>query len=143
MNSVLLIAEQPLITEIFTAMLSPAFTVLSAETEEKGQQILRENSRDIVAVLMELPLARKNGFALSESLKDLHEFSPIPMIAISDELPQPQDMDCIEHGFFDLIARTHLRNWSISASATLYTQKTPSPSHRSKKCSRNSPPASS
>ena len=103
MNAILLIAEQAEITETFTAMLSPVFNVLSADTEEKGQQMLKENGRDIVAVLIELALARRNGFVFADSLNDLHEFSPIPMIAISDELPQPQDMDCLKHGFFDLI----------------------------------------
>ena len=103
MNGILLIAEQPDIVETFSRMLAPAYDVRCVETAEAGMAALQQAHGSIVAVLEELALARRGGFALSEWMKGFTSFSLIPMIAISDELPTSQDMDCIEHGYFDLI----------------------------------------
>ena len=103
MNGILLIAEQPDIVETFSKMLSPAYDVRCVSTPEAGMAILWEEHSAIVAVLIELAVARRSGFVLSERMKEYTSFSLIPMIAISDELPTSQDMDCIEHGYFDLI----------------------------------------
>lgn len=103
MNGILLIAEQPDIVETFSRMLAPAYDVRCVETAEAGMAALQQAHGAIVAVLEELALARRGGFALSEWMKSFTSFSLIPMIAISDELPTSQDMDCIEHGYFDLI----------------------------------------
>lgn len=103
MNGILLIASKPSIVESFTAMLSPVFQVSLAGSEEEGLQLLKERHDNFVAVLIELALARKSGFAFANHVNESSYFSLIPMIAISDELPTPVDMDCIEHGFYDLL----------------------------------------
>lgn len=103
MNGILLIAEQPEIVETFSRMLAPAYDVRCVGTPEAGMAVLQEAHGAIVAVLVELAVARRSEFALSEWMKGFTSFSLIPMIAISDELPTSQDMDCIEHGYFDLI----------------------------------------
>ena len=103
MNGILLIAQQPEIVETFSGMLSPVYDVCLANTHEEGWALLQARHSHIVAVLIELALARASGFALSEHIREYSTFSLIPMIAISDALPTPQDMDCIEHGYFDLI----------------------------------------
>ena len=103
MQGILLIASQQSIKETFTEMLSPIFQVYHAETEAEGLNILHVESKNIAAVLVELRLARESGFKLADYMQDIAHFSLIPMIAISDEHPVPEDMDCIEHGFFDLI----------------------------------------
>ncbi len=103
MQSILLIAQQPDIVKTFSDMLAPAYDVRCVATPEAGLDLLREAHGAIVAVLIELAVARKSGFMLSERMKEYTSFSLIPMIAISDELPTSRDMDCIEHGYFDLI----------------------------------------
>ena len=103
MNGILLIAEQPDIVKTFTGMLAPVYEVYCVGTPEAGMEILNAQHNAIVAVLVELAVARRSGFALSKWMKSFTSFSLIPMIAISDELPTSQDMDCIEHGYFDLI----------------------------------------
>lgn len=103
MKSILLITSQASIRDDFTRMLCPYYRMCCADSEEEGLQVLKEKPGDIVAVLIELALARKSGFAFAERLREIATFSPIPMIAISAALPVPEDMDCIEHGFYDLI----------------------------------------
>ncbi len=103
MNGILLIAAKPSIRETFTAMLSPVYALVLADSEEEGLRMLKERPRDFVAVLIELALARTSGFAFARYMQEGSTYSLVPMIAISDELPAPEDMDCIEQGFFDLL----------------------------------------
>lgn len=97
MKTILLIAEQASIIEYFTEVLSPVYAVRCVNGMDEGQRALDQS---ISAVLIELALARASGFTFDNHSSS---FSIIPMIAISAALPTPQDMDCIEHGFFDLI----------------------------------------
>ena len=104
MNGILLIAQQPDIVKSFTEMLSPAYEVHCVATPDAGKEMLSQSDHRIVAVLIELAIERASGFALAEWMKAFSSFSLIPLIAISDELPTSRDMDCIEHGYFDLIS---------------------------------------
>ena len=104
MNGILLIAQQPDVVKSFTEMLSPAYEVHCVATPDAGKEMLSQSDHRIVAVLIELAIERASGFALAEWMKAFSSFSLIPLIAISDELPTSRDMDCIEHGYFDLIS---------------------------------------
>ena len=103
MQDILLIASQRKIKDSFTEMLSPDFHVHCAESTEAGMEFLKCDPKGIVAILEELNLARKSDFAVAKYMKESSIFSLIPMIAISDELPVPEDANCIDHGYFDLI----------------------------------------
>ncbi len=103
MNDILLIAEKEDIIRAFTTMLSPAFNVVHVAMEQKGVEILKKDYGRIAAVLVELDLARKSGFIFSNYMQEYSSLSAIPLIAISDSYPDDEEMDCIEHGFFDLI----------------------------------------
>ena len=103
MQGILLIASSPAIKETFSEMLAPVYNVYCTESEEEGLSALNEHYRSIAAVLIELRQARKSSFTFADHMQKSTRFSVIPMIAISDELPVPEDMDCMEHGFFDLI----------------------------------------
>ena len=103
MNEVLLIAENAGIVESFTSMLSGVYRVRSAKSEQEGIEALKTSYGSISAVLIDLDLARKSGYAISDRIQAYSSLSLIPIIAISDGLPRNEDMDCIEHGFFDLI----------------------------------------
>lgn len=103
MQGILLITSRTNVKEIFTTMLSPVYRIFHAESETDGMEILNNNFSKIAAVLIQIQLARKSGFIIADRMQENTRFSLIPMIAISDELPVPKDMDCMEHGFFDLI----------------------------------------
>lgn len=103
MQGILLIASQGSINKTFTDMLSPAYRVYSAGSVEEGKKILNEEYGNISAILIGLNTARQENFAIADHMEKNTRFSRIPLIAITDELPGPQDMDCIDHGFFDII----------------------------------------
>ena len=103
MNTILLIAEEPSIVEYFPEVLSPYYAVRCVSTEDEGLRYMNESGKDVVAVLIELALARRSHFTFEAQHRQASSFSSVPMIAISDELPTHVDMDCIEHGFYDLI----------------------------------------
>ena len=104
MNGILLIAETPEIRESFSGMLSRVYDVYCEKTPQDGLEFLNKTDKQISAVLIEQVLARRDEFSFAARMQEYSRFSSIPMIAISDELPTSQDMDCIEHGYFDLIS---------------------------------------
>ena len=103
MNGILLITSQPSIRDSFTEMLSPMFDVHNMDSTAEGMRYLDQGRHNIVAVLIELALARASGFVFADHMRKNSSFSLIPMIAISEALPTPADVDCIQHGYFDLI----------------------------------------
>lgn len=103
MNTILLIAEDPFILEHFSEVLLPQYAVRCVGSEAEGLRSFQADGSGVVAVLIELALARKSDFAFGSQFHSPSSFSVIPLIAISAALPTPQDMDCIDHGFYDLI----------------------------------------
>ncbi|MDO5702150.1 MAG: PAS domain-containing protein, partial [Lachnospiraceae bacterium] len=104
MNDILLISENAEIIRSFTDMLSPVYPVRAAASEHEGIEVIKENSAAIAAVLIDLDLARSSNYAFSDEIHYGSSFSSVPIIAISGALPSEEDMDCIDHGFFDLIS---------------------------------------
>ena len=104
MKGILLIAEDSGIVRSFTEMLSPVYAVQSAASMQEGLKVLQCGNADIAAVLVELDLARKDDFVAVDQMMEYPSFFSIPMIAITSAPPVEKDADCLEHGFFDLIA---------------------------------------
>ena len=102
-KSILLIAEDPGIIRTYTEMLSPEYTVHSVTSVQEGIDRLRDDRAGIEAVLTELKLAGRDGYAATDRMQSGLSLSSVPMIAILDTLAGEKDMECFDHGFFDLI----------------------------------------
>ena len=103
-KDILLIAREEEIVRSFTGMLSKAYHVNNVTSAQEGFDILKDSYNDIAAVLIEIRLARKNDFAFADQMQAYSTLSSIPIIAISEAKPTEEDMDCFDHGFFDLIS---------------------------------------
>ena len=106
MNDVLVIAHDADIIKTFTTILAPSYKVRGAMSEEEGVEALKNDSGDVVAVLAELNIARQSDYVLSSQVRAHSSLSPIPLIAICSAEPSDEDMECLEHGFFDLVSAT-------------------------------------
>lgn len=104
MGAVLLIAKQDGLRAFFAAELSAVYTVLKAASVEEGLSILREKESGIGAILIELSLARGDGFFLASRMEKQSVFNRIPLLALCEAPPSKEDMDCLSHGFFDLLS---------------------------------------
>ena len=103
MSTILIITVQEEIEKRFVNLLSSIYDVRCVRSEQEGVEFIRETKTDVAAVLIEIWIARNSGFAFAENMRNSSYFFNIPMIAVSDDLPVNEDMDCIENGFFDLI----------------------------------------
>lgn len=104
MKGILLIAEDSETIQSFTEMLSPVYTIYKAMSLQEGASTLRAEHDAIAATLIELGLARSNNYAFSDQMQAHSYSSTVPAIAISKALPTSEDVDCLEHGYSDLIA---------------------------------------
>ena len=103
-KGILLIAEDPEITSSFSEALAPDYMVHSVASPQEGLDALKNEYGSVAAVLVELSLARRDAYAATDMMRDYSSISSVPMIAISAEIPSGEDMDCLGHGFSDMIA---------------------------------------
>ncbi len=93
----------------FTELLSDDFEVVTTDNEESGFKILDDDLEGISAVLVDLKLARESGFIIIKRMNTDKVFASIPVIAISDHIPEEEDMECFDLGFSDLLTPPGLR----------------------------------
>ena len=102
-KQILLIAPLMALTEEFTEKLSHAFTVLTATSEEEGYRILVKHPTEIAAVLLDLNFARESNYEFVKKVSLDKLFTAIPVIALFPHLPSEEDMECLKHGFSELL----------------------------------------
>ena len=106
MEKILLIANNSDIINTFTSMLQDAYKVYSVSSSREGMDVLKDKHNNIAVVLMDISLARKCDYDFSDQLQADSSLYSIPIIGIHHAFPKEEDMDCMEHGFFDLITVT-------------------------------------
>ena len=108
---ILVIVPPDALASEFIEKLSNAFTVLTAGSEEEGYQTLIRSTTEIAAVLLDLDLARQSNFSFVEKVSMDKLFTSIPVIALSPNLPNPEDIECLKHGFSELL--TPPNEWEL------------------------------
>lgn len=91
--------------------LSNAFTVYTVDNEEDAYRFLIQRTANISAVLLDLDLARQSNFSFVDKISMDKLFTSIPVIALSPRLPNQEDIDCLKHGFSELL--TPPNEWEL------------------------------
>lgn len=102
-KKILVIVPSSALAAEFIEKLSYAFSVITTDNEEEGYRILKDHTSEICAVLLDLNLARQSNFSFADNVRVDKLFTSIPVIALSPNLPTPEDMDCLAHGFSELL----------------------------------------
>lgn len=102
-KKILVIVPSSALAAEFIEKLSYAFSVITTDNEEEGYRILKDHTSEICAVLLDLNLARQSNFSFADKVRVDKLFTSIPVIALSPNLPTPEDMDCLAHGFSELL----------------------------------------
>ena len=91
--------------------LSNAFTVYTVDNEEDAYRFLIQRTANISAVLLDLDLARQSNFSFVDKISMDKLFTSIPVIALSPRLLNQKDVDCLKHGFTELL--TPPNEWEL------------------------------
>lgn len=110
-RKILVIVPPMALSTEFIEKLSNAFSVLTATNEEDAYQIIIRHTIEISAVLIDLDIARQDNFSFVYKLNKDQLFSSIPIIALSPRLPNQEDIDCLKHGFSELL--TPPNEWEL------------------------------
>ena len=102
-KKIIVIVPSSALAAEFIEKLSYAFSVITTDNEEEGYRILKDHTSEICAVLLDLNLARQSNFSFADKVRVDKLFTSIPVIALSPNLPTPEDMDCLAHGFSELL----------------------------------------
>ena len=137
MQLLVIVPPMTLSTE-FIEKLSNAFTVFTMDNEEDAYRFLIQRTANISAVLLDLDLARQSNFSFVDKISMDKLFTSIPVIALSPRLPNQEDIDCLKHGFSELLTPPNENgNFWKSVSTMLYAPKTPSPLTKLSGCCSN------
>ena len=110
MQLLVIVPPMTLSTE-FIEKLSNAFTVFTMDNEEDAYRFLIQRTANISAVLLDLDLARQSNFSFVDKISMDKLFTSIPVIALSPRLPNQEDIDCLKHGFSELL--TPPNEWEL------------------------------
>ena len=110
MQLLVIVPPMALSTE-FIEKLSNAFTVFTMDNEEDAYRFLIQRTANISAVLLDLDLARQSNFSFVDKISMDKLFTSIPVIALSPRLPNQEDIDCLKHGFSELL--TPPNEWEL------------------------------
>lgn len=102
-KKIIVIVPSSALAAEFIEKLSYAFSVITTDNEEEGYRFLKDHTSEICAVLLDLNLARQSNFSFADKVRVDKLFTSIPVIALSPNLPTPEDMDCLAHGFSELL----------------------------------------
>lgn len=98
----------------FTNLLSSDFVLEIVHDEASGFQLLDDNYSDYAAILVDLTLTRSTDFLIIRRMSEDAIFASIPVIAISDHAPTPEDMDVFDRGFSELLTPPGIRQHVVN-----------------------------
>lgn len=79
------------------------YLLLLASGPEDSLALLEEKRFSISVVLLDLRLARADGYALGERLLRQEAYARLPLIGVSPDASEREALDCLRHGCLDVI----------------------------------------
>ena len=114
MKKLLLISPPNDLEKEFCELVAQDFEVVNALDEKQGFEILDDDYEGISAVLVDLATTRSTDFEILRLMDQDKIFASIPVIALADHLPTPEDMDVFEKGFSELLTPPGLRQFVVN-----------------------------
>ncbi|SER06252.1 diguanylate cyclase (GGDEF) domain-containing protein [Lachnospiraceae bacterium NE2001] len=114
MKKLLLISPPNDLEKEFCELIAQDFEVVNALDEKQGFEILDDDYEGISAVLVNLATTRSTDFEILRLMDQDKIFASIPVIALADHLPTPEDMDVFEKGFSELLTPPGLRQFVVN-----------------------------
>lgn len=103
MQRILVVDDVELNRELLRNMLEDEYAIEMAEDGEQALDMLREYWKDIKAVLLDLQMPNKNGFAVIAEMKENGWLQKIPVLIVSSEHAIEIENQCFEIGVADFI----------------------------------------
>ncbi len=102
-NRILVVDDVELNRELLISILENDYAIESAEDGEQALEILSDHWNQIDALLLDLYMPNKDGFAVIEQMKKNNWLARIPVLIISGERSVQVESRCFEMGVADFI----------------------------------------
>ena len=109
MKTILAVVPDSPLKDEFISLLVEDFVVITTDNTVKALSTVYECLDDISAVLIDLAIEQINGFSFIRAMNEEPLYASIPVIAMSDHLPEERDMKIFELGYSDLLTPPGLR----------------------------------
>ena len=103
MQKILVVDDVEINRELLHNILKDDYIIEMAEDGEQAIQKLKENQGKIAAILLDLQMPKKNGFAVIGEMKKNGWMPKLPVLVISGEYSVEVENQCFELGVSDFI----------------------------------------
>ncbi|MDD3412024.1 MAG: EAL domain-containing protein, partial [Eubacteriales bacterium] len=108
-HTLLIVDDQAMNRRILNKLLSGSYTLLEAENGKEAMEILRDASRSISAVVLDIVMPVMDGYAVLEEMRADPELSKIPVIVSSASDGAEAEIRALALGAQDFIAKPYNR----------------------------------
>lgn len=111
MGSVILIVDDVEINrDILSVLFEDKYETITACDGEEAIEILKERSRDILLMFLDLVMPKKSGIEVLEYMSKEHLTEKIPVIVETAEATSESDLKAYEYGAADVIYKPYQKN---------------------------------
>ncbi len=120
MGSVILIVDDVEINrDILSVLFEDKYETITACDGEEAIEILKERSRDILLMFLDLVMPKKSGIEVLEYMSKEHLTEKIPVIVETAEATAESDLKAYEYGAADVIYKPYQKNIVIKRAENL------------------------
>ena len=103
MQKILVVDDMEINRELLREILEEDYIVETTEDGEKALTVLRQRHNETAALLLDLRMPNKDGFAVLEEMRENGWINKIPVLIISGEHAVEVENQCFELGVSDFI----------------------------------------
>ena len=106
MQKILVVDDMEINRELLREILEEDYIVETTEDGEKALTVLRQRHNETAALLLDLRMPNKDGFAVLEEMRENGWINKIPVLIISGEHAVEVENQCFELGVSDFIHKS-------------------------------------
>lgn len=106
-KQILIVEDNELNRALLCEILSGDYQVLEAENGHQALEILQQCKEDIALILLDVVLPVMDGYAFLDRLKEDRELSFIPVIVMTQENSEADEVSALAHGATDFVPKPY------------------------------------
>ncbi len=106
-KKILIVEDNQLNREILCAILEKQYTVLQAGNGKEALDILEKQKDAISLILLDIVMPVMDGYTFLEKMRDVPEYSSIPVIVVSQSYDEADESTALSHGASDFVVKPY------------------------------------
>ena len=106
-RQVLVVEDNEINRALLCTVLSDSYQVLEAENGQEALDLLEQNKGGIALILLDVTMPVMDGYTFLDIVQKDEELSMIPVIVMTQENSEKEEISALEHGATDFLAKPY------------------------------------